>query len=204
MTDWLVMLDNGHGQETHGKRSPDGELLEYRWNRDCCAKVIEHLDKLGIPYYVVTPELNDISLSTRVSRANAKYLENNKKAFFISIHVNAAGNGDEWKNATGWSVWTSKGQTAGDKLADKLAEAADIVFPPLGKKVRKDMSDGDPDYEANFTVVKKTNCPACLVENFFMDNKEDKEWLLSEQGLNACADVIVYGILNYISCQEQN
>lgn len=45
------------------------------------------------------------------------------KAFLISIHVNAAGNGP-WMNARGWSAWTSKGQTAGDKLADKLYEAA--------------------------------------------------------------------------------
>ena len=29
----------------------------------------------------------------------------------ISIHVNAAGNGTKWLNATGWSCYTSKGQT---------------------------------------------------------------------------------------------
>ena len=203
MTEWTVMLDAGHGAETPGKRSPDSELLEYKWNRDCCNRVVEHLKKLGIPYYIVTPELNDISLSTRVNRANTKYNEVNKKAFFVSIHVNAAGNGKEWKNATGWSVWTSVGQTGGDKLADKFIEAAEIILTPLGKKIRKDTTDGDGDYESNFTVVKKTNCPACLIENFFMDNKEDKEFLLSEQGLTACADIIVYGILNYIKYREQ-
>ena len=203
MTEWTVMLDPGHGFETPGKRSPDSELLEYKWNRDCCNRVVEHLKKLGIPYYIVTPELNDISLSTRVNRANTKYNEVNKKAFFVSIHVNAAGNGKEWKNATGWSVWTSVGQTGGDKLADKFIEAAEIILTPLGKRIRKDMTDGDGDYESNFTVVKKTNCPACLIENFFMDNKEDKEFLLSEQGLTACADIIVYGILNYIKYREQ-
>lgn len=203
MTDWTVMLDAGHGRETKGKRSPDGELKEYEWNRRCCSKVVEMLEQLGLPYYIVTPEINDISLSTRVARANAKYTELNKKAFFISIHVNAAGNGVEWKNAQGWSIWTSKGQTAGDKLADEIFKAAETVLKPLGKKVRKDMSDNDPDYESDFTVLKKTNCPACLIENFFMDNKEDKAWLLTEQGVTACATVIVYGILNYINYREQ-
>jgi N-acetylmuramoyl-L-alanine amidase len=36
-----------------------------------------------------------------------------------------------------------------------------------GKKIRKDMSDGDPDKEANLYVIKNTKCPAVLTENFF-------------------------------------
>ena len=28
-----ILIDNGHGVETPGKRSPDGILREYAWNR---------------------------------------------------------------------------------------------------------------------------------------------------------------------------
>lgn len=28
-----ILIDNGHGRETPGKRSPDGTLREYAWNR---------------------------------------------------------------------------------------------------------------------------------------------------------------------------
>ena len=29
-----ILIDNGHGQETAGKRSPDGRLLEWSYNRE--------------------------------------------------------------------------------------------------------------------------------------------------------------------------
>ena len=35
------------------------------------------------------------------------------------------------------------------------------------KKIRKDNSDGDPDKEYNFYILKHTQCPAVLTENFF-------------------------------------
>ena len=28
-----ILIDNGHGRETPGKRSPDGKLREYAYNR---------------------------------------------------------------------------------------------------------------------------------------------------------------------------
>ena len=28
-----VLIDNGHGEETPGKRSPDGKFREYIWTR---------------------------------------------------------------------------------------------------------------------------------------------------------------------------
>ena len=77
-----------------------------------------------------------------------------------SIHVNAAGNGSKWMNATGWSCYTSKGQTQSDKLAECLYEAAIKNFP--GKRIRTDKSDGDPDWEESFYILRKTLCPACV------------------------------------------
>ena len=201
----LVMLDNGHGENTPGKRSPDYRLREWAYNREIVKRIKEELDKLGINYYIVTPETRDVKLSTRTNRANKKYAEcklNGIKAFFISVHVNAAKNG-EWYTARGWSGWTSKGQTAGDKLADCLYEAAHEVLDPKKIKIRTDKSDGDEDWESDFYVVKNTNCPACLTENFFMDNKEDVDYLLSEEGMNDVTMIHVKGIQKYIEkyCQ---
>ena len=42
----------------------------------------------------------------------------------VSIHANAFGNGREWTKARGWSVYTGKGQTRADLLADDLARVA--------------------------------------------------------------------------------
>lgn len=206
----LIMLDAGHGQNTPGKRSPlfDDKitrLYEYSYVRSIVSSVYDKLTSEGYNCYIIHPETDEIvstnnDLKLRVQRANQKYTEQKQKgntAIFISVHVNAAGNGN-WYSVTGWSAYTSKGQTSGDKLADKLYEAADEILGPLNKKVRKDMSDGDPDYESNFYVLKNTNCPAVLTENMFMDNKSDCEWLLSDNGRNYIIDIHVKGIKKYI------
>ena len=61
------------------------------------------------------------------------------------------------------------------------------------------MSDGDPDYEENFYVLKKTSCPAVLTENFFQDNKDDVEWLSSEEGKETVVEYHLRGILRYLN-----
>lgn len=205
----LIILDAGHGSTTAGKCSPlfegvDGKMTrfyEWKYAREIRERVVKQLKEEGYTnIYIDNPEDWDVSLATRKNRINNKYAEAKKKgmkAFLISIHVNAAGNGP-WMNARGWSAWTSKGQTAGDKLADKLYEAAQEVLGPLNQKIRKDMSDGDPDWEANFYILKNTNCAACLTENMFQDNRQDVDWLLSEEGKQAITDIHVKGIKKYI------
>ena len=66
-------------------------------------------------------------------------------------------------------------------------------------KIRKDISDGDPDKEANFYILVHVPCPAVLTENLFQDNKEDVEFLLSEKGKEAITKIHVEGIKNYLS-----
>ena len=196
----VVMLDNGHGEETPGKRSPDGKFREYAYTREIVSMIKSKLEELGIEYYIVVPETRDVKLKTRVSRANKKYEEikkQGKKAVFISVHVNAAKSG-EWYTARGWSGWTSKGQTGGDKLADCLYKAAHEILDPKSIKIRTDKSDGDEDWESNFTVITETSMPACLTENFFMDNKEDVAYLTSEEGKQDVVNIHVEGIKKYI------
>ena len=115
----------------------------------------------------------------------------------VSIHCNAAGNGDKWMNARGWSAYTSKGNTKADKLADALYNAAGHNF--TGHRIRKDLQDGDPDWEENFYILAKTKCPAVLTENFFMDNKEDVSYLLSLEGRTQIVKTHVEGITDYVA-----
>lgn len=194
----LVLIDNGHGSETAGKRSPDSRLLEWEWTRQVAHLVDFALRKRGIETLTLVPEERDISLATRVKRANS-----HDDCILVSIHCNAAENGREWTTATGWSCYTSKGKTRADALAECLYKQADKTF--IGRRVRRDKSDGDSDWEENFTLLVKTKCPAVLVENFFMDNKSDVEYLLSDDGKIDCALVIINGVIDYINqLNEQN
>ncbi len=60
------------------------------------------------------------------------------------------------------------------------------------------MTDGDPDKEAHFYILKHTKCPAVLTENLFQDNREDVAYLLSETGKKTIIGLHVNGILNFI------
>lgn len=90
----IILLDNGHGYNTEGKRSPiwgDGtQLLEYEFNRDVVRRIKTKLDLFGIENVVLVPESYDVSLGERCRRANSIY-DNRKDAILISIHANAGG-----------------------------------------------------------------------------------------------------------------
>ena len=60
--------------------------------------------------------------------------------------------------------------------------------------LRRDLSDGDNDYESNFTILYKSKCPAILTENLFQDNKIDCEFLMSEQGREVITQIHVNAI----------
>lgn len=198
--DLYVILDNGHGENTPGKRSPDGKFREYAYTRLIVSKIAEGLAEYGIESHILVPEETDISLTERVKRANNIHNEQHKKGktvIMISVHCNAAGNG-EWKTARGWSAYTSIGVTQADTVASCLYEAAHEVLDPKSIKIRTDKSDGDEDFESNFYIIYKSSMPAVLTENFFQDNKEDVAYMESEEGKKDIVDIHVKGIIKYI------
>lgn len=77
-----ILIDNGHGIETPGKRSPDGRLLEYRYTREIAAAIVSGLRQRGLDAIRLVPEEADIPLRERVRKANA-YGPN---AILVSIH----------------------------------------------------------------------------------------------------------------------
>ena len=50
----------------------------------------------------------------------------------------------------------------------------------------------------NLMICRETKCAAVLTENLFMDNAEDVEVLLSEEGKARLADVHVKAIKAYV------
>ena len=193
-----ILIDNGHGNNTPGMRSPDGKFLESIYTREIAKKLQADLIDRGYDAELLTPEDDDIPLSERVRRVNLACLRYGKSnVILISIHVNAAGLGSKWLNATGWSCYTCKGQTQSDKLAECLYESAAKYFQD--RKISTDYArDGDPDWEENFYLLRKSHCVAVLSENFYMDNRSDLEYLQSKTGKQAIIDTHVEGIIEYL------
>ena len=193
----IILIDPGHGIDTHGKRSPDGKFLEYLWNRQIADLLIDRFMVMGIDASLVVTETNDISLATRVQRVNRMCSKvGASNVILLSIHSNAAGDGGKWMSAQGWSCYTSKGETKSDVIAECLYDTFETEFAE--KKIRKDMSDRDRDCEENFYVLAKSKCPAVLLENFFYDNRDECAWLLKDETKERIADAIVKGITQYI------
>lgn len=194
----VILLDNGHGVDTKGKRSPDGRLVEGIYTRMIASAVKNKLERMGYTAILITPENEDIPLEERCRRVNElcdKY--GSKNCLLVSIHINAAGNGISWLNGKGFEVWTTKGETESDKLAESFYASAAKTL--IGKNMRRDLTDGDSDKEANFYILYHTKCPAVLTENLFMDNKNEVEYLLSYHGKTAIVNLHVRAIIDYIN-----
>ena len=192
-----IILDNGHGINTPGKRSPDGTLIEAIYTRQLVKDLAPELEKLGHTVHILVPEQEDIPLNVRVKRINAICRANGiENTILISIHLNAAGDGSKWMSAIGWSCYTCKGQTESDRLADCLYKAAEQILK--NQVIRTDYArDGDPDWEENFYILRHSLCPAVLVECFFMDNKKDQKYLLSNYARESIINSIIYGVLYF-------
>lgn len=190
-----ILIDNGHGSDTAGKRSPDGRLREYAYAREIARRVEKALQAQGYDAERIVTEESDIRLSERCRRANAICRKvGAKNALLVSIHNNAAGADGKWHDARGWAAYISLNASAGSRvLAGCLIRAAELAEV----KVRK-YSSQEPYWRQNLAMCRDTLCPAVLTENLFQDNKDDVKWLLSEQGKQAITDIHVNGIINYI------
>lgn len=200
--DILILIDNGHGNNTPGKRSPDGKLVEAVYTRGIASKVVFELRRLGYNAELLTPEIYDVRLLERVHRVNVKCQSLGKdNVLCVSIHCNAADNGSKWTNATGWEIWTSPGKTKSDTLANHFVAMAKRHFN--GQTIREwKQVDGERDKEAKFTILTDTLCPAVLTENFFMDSKRDVDYLLSTEGKSAIVRCHIDAIVSYIESRD--
>ena len=137
-------------------------LLEYRENRIIARGIVDSLQARGLDASLLVPEETDISLPERCRRVNEWCRQLGKdNVLLISIHCNAAGRGDRWLSPRGWCAYTTRGNTRADALATALYTAAQAHLP--GHRIRTDYTDGNPDLEAGFALLRHTLAPAVLV-----------------------------------------
>ena len=115
---------------------------------------------------------------------------------FISLHCNSAAN----QSAEGYEVWTSPGNTLGDKLATRIYGQIAAEFPD--RAGRTDYSDGDPDKESRFYVLVHTDAPACLVEMAFISNDAEAALLADAAWQDRYARAIARGVTDYFAAME--
>lgn len=196
MSNYLWCLDAGHGgidKDGNYTTAPakmhtfsDFTIHEGVINRRICEILYKELELKAIDFALVYHDVEDTPLHKRVEIADSVFRKDNR-AIYLSVHSNAGG-------GSGFEIFTSPGQTKSDKVANVFAETYQKFFPQFA--FRKDYSDGDWDKEANFYVLRKTDCPALLVENLFFDRRPEAVYLSSEEGQRNIAKCIVQCIEN--------
>ncbi|NVK63569.1 MAG: N-acetylmuramoyl-L-alanine amidase [Flavobacteriales bacterium] len=203
-----IVLDFGHGgidengnYTTRGKKHtfPNGETAyEGVINRRIGGMVRAFLRMLDDDYTIITTvdenDPRDLSLSYRVRVAN-QYPAS--QTLFISIHNNAFNS-----RARGFEIYTTRGVTRSDALAESIANAIEPFYKDLQLKLRYDLSDGDKDKEAEFYVLRRTACPAVLLECLFFDNAEDFALLKDPEFVKDLSWRIFVGIRNYLEANR--
>lgn len=190
----FIIIDAGHGNNSPGKRSPiweDGkQLFEWEFNRDVAERIAHKLGAMYVPNRLLVTEKEDIQLSERCMRVNnICRIHGKENCILISIHANAGG-------GTGFEVFTSPGITKADEYATKMIESYKLYFP--NERIRTDYTDGDPDKEARFYMLQKSQCPAILTENLFMDNEIDCRKLMDSNFREKIAEAHVLAILRML------
>ncbi|MEO1261946.1 MAG: N-acetylmuramoyl-L-alanine amidase [Bacteroidota bacterium] len=196
---YLWCLDNGHGKEQAGKRSPiwdedDGgkmQFFEYEFNRDVVERIIKQLKKNGVAYYDVVPDYLKVGsfLKERVARANKEKSELPK--LFVSVHANAgpAATG-KWvaSSIKGAETWFAHNSRKGKKMAAIFQRH---ILKKTGFKDRKLKSTKIK----NLYVLVKTVMPAILTENGFYNNKSEVKELMKDAVRQKIADAHVAAIM---------
>ena len=70
-----ILIDNGHGNNTSGKRSPYSQnkiapnidFYEYKWNREIAKPIVDGLKEMGYNADLLLTEDIDISLTVRAN-----------------------------------------------------------------------------------------------------------------------------------------
>lgn len=179
----IVCLDAGHGGTDAG--AVNGDRLEKNDNLRMALAVRDKLENAGSERLTVLMTRTDdtfLELQQRVDLANE-----NGATLFVSLHRNSGG-------GKGVEVWTS---SLKEKAECRLAQYIMDGLEQAGvQKVRgvKHGTAGNP--AVSYTVVGRTEMPACLVELGFIDNDEDNALL--DRHCDAYAQAIADGILRMV------
>lgn len=191
----IILIDNGHGENTPGKCSPDKRLREYAYTREIAKRVVKCLQCKGYDAQRIVEEETDIPLSVRCKRVNDICKQAGvKNVLLVSIHNNASGADGKWHDARGFSAHVGLNASSKSKM---LAQYLWNEAIAQGLKGNRSVPAA-PYIAQNLAICRDTLCPAVLTENLFQDNKEDVELLLSEEGKEKVTATHVNAIVEFI------
>ena len=194
--DFLIGANDEHGVNppTLGKRTPyiaqlGRQIYENEFNRAAKNKFIEACMRQDFSVYDVKSEFQDVSISERVRRINARNL-----TLLVTFAYNAYG--EEFNSASGLEVYysplnpkASQSRTLAEDLYNRLIEGTSQV----GRGVKT----------LDVGVLSNVNCVSALIEAGFMTNFREAGLMINplfqtEVGEEACHGVCDFLDVPYI------
>lgn len=180
----LIIIDPGHGGDEPG--AADHYLVEKDLNLDIGMQIAEYLQEKYLCTVALTRNTDTtLSLSDRAKRANSIHAD-----LFVSIHANAANNPE----ARGYVAFCPVPQVVLDKKYKESRRICTAIHEKLEPIITDEGMTTRGVKEANFHVLRETDMPAVLLENFFMSNLDDAKWLRREGNRRLLSRATALGI----------
>lgn len=190
-----IALDDGHGINTAGKRTPDlledlyingklakrkGEhIKENEFNDAVCNLLKKSLTRCGFDTFRSAPEDDDVSLSDRKKRIRDADCD-----FSMSIHYNASSNDDGFDSANGISGKVDNDTPTGFAI-DIVQDILKGITQIKGQRIR-----GLDEADLAMTNDDALGCLSCLIECGFMTNLTEMQYMLDTEYQKCVAEAI--------------
>lgn len=183
-----IALDAGHGINTPGKRTPDGER-EWSFNNVVLLAAQAKLQTYKGVELLRTDDPSgktDVPLITRTNKANAWGAD-----VLVSIHHNA--NAGKWGAHGGVETFTQRGSS---KAAKDIAEAVHSGIVTAMRLRDRGLKT------SNLHMTRATKMPAILTEGGFMDSTTDIGAMRDNAKLRAQGVAIAEGLAAYFGLKS--
>lgn len=188
----LIAIDAGHGGKDQGAQSKlSPKFLEKHLTLSTVKMLEGYLREYGFRTILTRRDDSFIDLKERARFANEK-----KCDYFISVHYNAAEN----IKADGIEVYYYKTE----KDAKRSHDSKQLATLVLDNIITKTKSKSRGIKHGNFAVIRETKMPAILIEGGFMTNKEEMDRIKKVEYMRELALGIAQGFKKYISKQSSN
>jgi len=189
--DIIIVLDAGHGGKDRWNIGPTG-YVEADGALDITlktGKILNAYPQIKVLYTRTTDtNLYWENSQRRDLYSRAKFANDNKADYFVSIHSNAAQSVSAHGTET---LCLAKGGQA-EKLAKSIQTEAIKKLGLTDRGVK----------EKSIAVLRTTNMPAALIEVAFHSNPKEEVLLKQESFRQEAAEAIASGILKFLNIEE--
>jgi len=203
-SEFLIAANDEHGLNppTAGKRTPimpyiNRSFYENEFNRLAKLDFMLACLRCGFNVYDVKPEIQDISVSSRVIRTIRA-----RASLVVTFAYNASGNGTSFNSAQGLEVYYSPF----NPYSAQSRQLSEDVFNRIAA-----LTDRPTRFVGTLSVgmLSNVNCPSTLIEAGFMTNFEEAKLMLNpifirNVGEGACQGVCEYLNVNYVTLSLNN